>query len=54
MTSVTVVGVVCLLTLVIAFTAARILQQESSRQQSQSLEQSAALLSIFLTCGKPI
>ncbi|MBK6639458.1 MAG: HAMP domain-containing protein [Rhodocyclaceae bacterium] len=48
MTSITVVGVVCLLTLVIAFTAARILQQESSRQQSQSLEQSAALLSNFL------
>jgi signal transduction histidine kinase len=48
MTSVTVLSVVCVLTLVIALVAANIVREESNRQQSQSLEQSVALLSNFL------
>ena len=48
MSSLTVVSVVTVLALVMALVAANILRQESGRQQAQSLEQSAALLSNFL------
>ncbi|UTH74664.1 ATP-binding protein [Chromobacterium sp. IIBBL 290-4] len=49
MTSIIVMGMACALTLVIALGAAAMLRQAAERQLSQSLDQSAALLSNFLS-----